>query len=40
MNVVLHKITQKYQNTNPAHVDILMTSSYFKTVIDVKYFYE
>ena len=31
---------KKYQKSNQGHVTFLMTSSYFKTVIQVKYFYE
>ena len=40
MSVVLHKICEKYQNNNQGHVTFLMTLSYFKTVIEIKYFYE
>ena len=39
MSVELHNIFQN-QNTNQAHVTFLMTSSYFKTVVEVTYFYK
>ena len=31
---------KKYQNSNKGYVTFLMTSLYFNTVIEVKYFYE
>ena len=38
-SVVLHKFFKNYQNSSQCHKKIfLMTSSYFKTFIEVKYF--